>query len=170
VSTRADRRLLIGRVSGLYGVRGWVKLFSYTDPKANLLEFRDLQLGSGDERRPAVLAEGRAQGKTLVGRFEGVTDRDQAARLVGAEIAIRRAQLPETAADEVYWTDLIGLEVVNVHGESLGTVDRLLATGANDVLVLRGDTERLIPFLRGTVVKDIDQAAGRITVDWERDF
>jgi len=170
VSTRADRRLLIGRVSGLYGVRGWVKLFSYTDPKANLLEFRDLQLGSGDEWRPAVLAEGRAQGKTLVGRFEGVTDRDQAARLVGAEIAIRRDQLPETAADEVYWTDLIGLEVVNVHGESLGTVDRLLATGANDVLVLRGDTERLIPFLRGTVVKDIDQAAGRITVDWERDF
>ncbi len=170
MSSHAGRRIVIGQVSGLYGVRGWVKLFSYTDPMANLLEFRLLQLGNGDVWRPAVLAEGRVQGKTLVGRFEGVTDRDQAAGLVGAEIAVRRDQLPATASDEVYWADLIGLEVVNVHGESLGTVDRLLATGANDVLVLRGDTERLIPFVRGAVVKKIDQDAGRITVDWERDF
>jgi 16S rRNA processing protein RimM len=78
--------------------------------------------------------------------------------------------LPEPRADEVYWTDLIGLAVVNVHGEALGTVDRLLETGANDVLVLRGDRERLVPFVRGAVVKDIDQEAGRITVDWDRDY
>lgn len=170
MSSHADRRIVIGRISGLFGVRGWVKLFSYTDPMANLLEFRELQLGSGENWRPSMLAEGRRHGKTLVGRFEGVTDRDQAARLVGEEIAIRRDQLPETKANEVYWTDLVGLEVVNVHGEPLGIVDRLLETGANDVLVLRGDKERLVPFVRGTVVKDIDQEAGRITVDWERDF
>jgi 16S rRNA processing protein RimM len=170
VSSHADRRIVIGRISGLFGVRGWVKLFSYTDPMTNLLEFSELQLGSGGKWRPAVLAEGRSQGKTLVGRFEGVTDRDQAAGLVGADIAIRRDQLPEPKADEVYWTDLIGLAVVNVHGEALGTVDRLLETGANDVLVLRGDRERLVPFVRGAVVKDIDQEAGRITVDWDRDY
>jgi 16S rRNA processing protein RimM len=170
VSSQADRRILIGRVSGLHGVQGWVKLFSYTDPMANLLEFREMQLGRGGEWRPAVLVEGRTQGKTLIGRFEGVTDRDRAAGLVGDEIAIRRDQLPEPAADEVYWTDLIGLEVVNIHGENLGTVDRMLETGANDVLVVSGDKERLIPFLRGKVVKRIDQVAGRVTVDWERDF
>jgi len=170
VSSSADRRVVIGRISGLYGVLGWVKLFSYTDPMANLLEFRELQLGSGEDWRRAVLAESRRHGKTLVGRFDGVTDRDQAAGLVGKEIAVRRDQLPETEADEVYWTDLIGLAVVNIQGEPLGTVDRLLETGANDVLVLRGDRERLVPFVRGAVVKDIDQEAGRITVDWERDF
>ncbi len=168
--TRAYRRIVIGRVSGVYGVRGWVKLFSYTEPMANLLDFRELQLGSGEKWRPVALAEGRTQGKTLVGRFEGVTDRDQAVGLLGLEIAIRRDQLPGTAPDEVYWTDLIGLEVVNIHGEPLGTVDRLLATGANDVLVLRGETERLIPFVRGTVVKEIDQEAGRIVADWDKDF
>jgi len=162
--------VVIGRISGLYGVRGWVKLFSYTEPMANLLEFTELQLGSGDQWRSAALAEGRAQGKILVGRFEGVTDRDQAAPLVGEEIAIRREQLPAPGPEEVYWTDLIGLEVVNVQGESLGTVDRLLATGANDVLVLRGETERLIPFVRGEVVKEVDQDAGRILVDWDKDF
>ncbi len=167
--SRADRRIVIGRVSGLSGVRGWVKLFSYTDPRANLLSFREVELGRDGEWRRARLIEGRPQGKTLIGRFEGVEDRDQAAGLLDHEIAIRRSQLPE-ASGEVYWTDLIGLEVINVRDESLGTVDHLIETGANDVMVVSGERERLIPFVRDAVVKEIDRDRGCIRVDWEEDY
>lgn len=166
---RADRRIVIGRVSGLSGLRGWVKLFSYTDPRANLLNFREVELGHENEWRRARLIEGRPHGKTLIGRFEGVEDRDQAAGLIDQEIAIRRGQLPEEEGD-VYWADLIGLEVVNVRGESLGIVDHLIETGANDVMVVSGERERLIPFVRESIVKEIDQDSGCILVDWEKDY
>jgi 16S rRNA processing protein RimM len=169
VPTRADRRIVIGRVSGLSGLRGWVKLFSYTDPRANLLNFREVELGHEKEWRRARLIEGRPQGKTLIGRFEGVEDRDQAAGLIDQEIAIRRGQLPEEEGG-VYWADLIGLEVINVRDESLGIVDHLIETGANDVMVVSGERERLIPFVRGPVVKEIDQDRGCILVDWEKDY
>lgn len=170
MSSRAERRIVIGRVSGLFGVQGWVKLFSYTDPRSNLLRFGEVELGGADGWRAARLVEGRPHGKTLVGRFEGISDRDAASPLVGREIAIRRDQLPEEEAGEVYWTDLIGMEVVNVEGEPLGTVDHLLETGANDVLVLSGDRQRLIPFVRDSVVLEIDREAGRILVDWGEDY
>jgi 16S rRNA processing protein RimM len=169
VPSRADRRIVIGRVSGLSGLRGWVKLFSYTDPRSNLLSFREVELGKEGEWKRARLIEGRPQGKTLIGRFEGVEDRDQAAGLLDQEIAIRRSQLPEESGG-VYWTDLIGLEVINVREESLGIVDHLIETGANDVMVVSGERERLIPFVRDTVVKEIDQDRGCILVDWEKDY
>ena len=170
VSSRTDRRIVIGRVSGLSGVRGWVKLFSYTDPRANLLDFCDVELGHEGRWRPARLAEGRPHGKTLIGRFEGTEDRDQAAGLVGLEIAVRREQLPPAEQGDVYWADLVGLEVTNLRGESLGNVDHLIETGAHDVLVVTGDRERLIPFARPQVVIEIDQEHGRILVDWEKDY
>jgi len=166
----ADRRIAVGRVSGLYGVQGWVKLYSFTEPRDRLLEYEPLMLGKDEAWRPVKLAEGRVHGKGLVGRFEDITDRDQAAGLVGLELAVLRSQLPEAAADEVYWVDLMGLAVVNTQGESLGRVERLLETGANDVLVVKGDRERLIPFARGPIVKQVDLVAGTIVVDWEPDY
>jgi len=170
VSSRAGRRIVVGRISGLSGVKGWVKLFSYTDPRANLLHFREVALGHEETWRPARLVEGRPQGKTVIGRFEGVEDRDEAAELVGLDISIRRQQLPEVESGDVYWTDLIGLKVVNLQGENLGVVDHLLETGANDVLVVKGERERLIPFVRDTVVIEIDQGGERILVDWDKDY
>ncbi len=127
-------------------------------------------MGHGESWRKASLAEGRKQGKKLVGRFEGIDDRDGAVALVGAEIAIRRSDLPEPDEAEFYWVDLIGLGVTNTDGESLGSVDRLIETGAHDVLVVQGDRERLIPFVTGEIVKDVDLDAGRILVDWSAEF
>lgn len=170
MSPEKDRRIIVGEVVGLFGVKGWVKLHSFTAPRTNLLEFGNVELGKDGDWSPARLEEGRPQGKGLIGRFEGIGDRDQAATLMGKEIAVRRSQLPETAEEELYWIDLIGLEVVNEAGEMLGTVDRLIETGANDVLVLGGETERLIPYVRGTIVKQIDRSGGRIVVDWEKDY
>lgn len=170
MSKSQERRIRVGRISGLFGVKGWVKLYSYTEPRQALLEYDPLMLGENEDLRPARLAEARVHGKGLIACFEGIEDRDQAAALVGMELSVLRSQLPEMDPGEVYWVDLIGLAVVNVKGEMLGTVERMLETGANDVIVVTGERERLIPFVREQVVKQIDLAAGRIVVDWERDY
>jgi 16S rRNA processing protein RimM len=116
------------------------------------------------------MAEGHQQGKGVVARLAECDNRDQAYALMGSEIAVRRDQLPATAPGEYYWSELQGLDVVNTDGESLGTVDHLLETGANDVLVVKGDRERLIPFVMDEVVIAVDREQGRIRVDWDKDF
>jgi 16S rRNA processing protein RimM len=171
----AGGQVVIGRISGLHGVRGWVKLFSHTAPRDNLLDYGDVVLGKADpagETRwtPARLLDGRRQGKTLVARIAGVEDRDGAAAWVGADIAVPRDALPPAAEDEYYWVDLIGLEVENIGGEGFGQVDSLIETGAHDVLVVKGERERLIPFAVGPVVKSVDLERRRILVDWDADY
>jgi 16S rRNA processing protein RimM len=165
-----QRRVILGKVGGLYGVRGWVKLWSFTDPVENLLDYREIELGRDGEWRAVRLLEGRRQGKALVARFDGCSDRDQAALLVGAELAVARERLPEPGADEYYWADLVGLEVVTTGGVVLGRVEGMMATGANDVMVVKGDRERLVPFLPGRFVSEVDLAGARIVVDWDPDF
>jgi len=160
--------LVVGRISGLYGVRGWVKVFSETEPHDNILTYNPWYLGA--ERKPQGLAEGRLHGKGLVARLAGCEDRDRAAALVGLEIRIRRDQLPRLGADEFYWADLIGLSVETLEGRPLGRVGRVFATAANDVLVVNGDRERLLPFLWDRVVKDVDFGSGRMRVDWDPEF
>ncbi|MGB5832227.1 MAG: ribosome maturation factor RimM, partial [Thiohalocapsa sp.] len=117
-----------------------------------------------------TLLEGRTHGKGLVVRLEGCEDRDQAAVLTGQTIAVYRGQLPPPRPDEFYWADLEGLSVTTLEGETLGCVSHLFATGANDVLVVEGDRERLLPFLWDDVVKDVDFCGGMIRVDWDPDF
>jgi len=160
----------LGRISGLYGVRGWVRVFSHTDPREGIVRYSPWYLRLGGEWRPVRVAEGRRHGKGVVARLEGCDDRDQAARLMGAEIAVRREQLPPLPPGEYYWTDLEGLRVVTREGVELGTVARLMETGANDVLVVRGERERLIPYLPERVVLEVDLEGGLIRVDWDPDF
>lgn len=165
---RADDRLIaLGHVTGVFGVCGWIKVFSHTEPRDRILAYRRwyLESRSGERREVAVL-DGRRQGRTVIARLDGVDERDQAAELIGEHIAIGRDQLPETAPGEYYWADLEGLEVINADGESLGRVGRLARTGANDVLVVEGETERLIPFVPGEFVETVDLGAGVIRVDW----
>jgi 16S rRNA processing protein RimM len=166
----AGKRVILGKVGAVFGVRGWVKLWSYTDPPANLLEYNELELGQSGSWAPARLVEARPHGEALVGRFEGVEDRDGAAALVGAELAVAREALPPPGEGEYYWTDLVGLEVINREGVHLGRVREMMATGANDVMVVEGDRERLVPFLPGHWVDRVDLAGGRIVVDWDPDF
>lgn len=166
----ADDRLIVGRISGLYGVRGWVKIQSHTDPRENLLSFDHWLIGSGDQWRVAKLTDGRRHGKGVVARIAGYEDRDKAVGLVGLEIAIERDQLPELESDDFYWTDLEGLEVRTCAGVTLGRVDHLIATGANDVLVVAGEREHLIPYLPEQVVKAVHLREGWMEVDWDPEF
>lgn len=163
--------LVVGRINGLYGVRGWVKVFSHTQPRDNILHYPHWYLGNGDTWREVAVAEGRAHGKGVVARLAGCDERDGAAALVGSDIAIRRDQLQKAAPDEYYWADLIGLHVQTVEGIDLGQVENLMETGANDVLVVRlGTQERLIPFIRDQVVREIDLVGKTLVVDWDPDF
>lgn len=168
MARRPDHRIAVGQVVGLFGVGGWVKVHSYTRPREAILRYNPWQLGFDDDWRERELIEGRRQGNGIVARLAGYDDRDAAAALVGLEIAISAAQLPATAEREYYWAEIEGLRVVNLDGQELGRVSYLFETGANDVLVVRGERERLIPFGKG-VVRDVDLDAGILRVDWDID-
>ncbi|MGI9238460.1 MAG: ribosome maturation factor RimM [Woeseiaceae bacterium] len=164
-----DQPIVLGRISGVFGVRGWVKVHSYTDPREAVLKYENWLLGHEGGWQSAKVADGQRQGKSVVARIDGFDDRDQAATLIGEEIAVPRDALPETEDGHYYWKDLEGLKVVSSDGSDLGTVAYLLETGAHDVMVVVGETERLIPFVSNEVVIDVDLAKGVITVDWEWD-
>lgn len=161
--------IVLGRISGLFGVRGWVKVYSYAEPREAVLNYDRWLLSGKDGWQEATVAEGQRHGKTVIVRIDGYDDREQAAGLIGTEIGIPRDELPETGDDQYYWSDLEGLSVVHRDGTVLGTVNNLLETGANDVMVVKGETERLIPFVVGKVVLGVDLAKGEIRVDWEWD-
>lgn len=161
--------MTLGRIVGLFGVRGWVKVYSDTRPPEAILTYGPWRIGKGEEFRELKLAEGRPHGRGIVVRLEGCTDRDQAATLVGNDIAVEAAQLPPTRKGEYYWAQLEGLKVVNLAGQELGIVSHLFETGSNDVLVVQDERERLIPYTRDAI-RDVDLDAGVLRVDWDADF
>ena len=169
--TNADTQpVLLGRIVGVFGVGGWVKVYSYTEPLEAVLNYERWLLDRDGSWQPAKLAEGRRQGKSIIARIDGCDDRDTASGLIGCDIAIARGDLPDPGEGRYYWSDLEGMTVVNIDGAELGKVAYVMATGANDVLVTAGARERLIPFVTGKVVVDVDLAAGVITVDWAADW
>lgn len=162
----------LGHISGIYGLRGWVKVFSYTQPREQILDYRNWHIapehapGEPDDE-PIVVESAKRHGKGIIAKLAGVEDRDAAAALNGCGIFVERAALPELRRDEFYWADLAGLEVVDAAGRQLGHVDHLIETGAHDVLVLAEGDNRLIPFVPGKVVLDVDLERGVIAVDWD---
>jgi 16S rRNA processing protein RimM len=164
----AQKQIALGYISAVHGIKGWVKVHSWTRPMEAIFEYQPWLLG--EERTPVTIVDGRKQGKGLVVLLPGNESRDQAATLVGQQIFVGRETLPATAKDEYYWSDLEGLEVHTTGGEVLGRVDRLMETGANDVLVIFGDRQHLVPFVQGQYVKRVDLENGLIEVDWDPDF
>ena len=160
----------VGKISGVFGVKGWVKLFSYTEPKDNILSYKNWVLKKNGQDKTVKAIGGQVQGKAIVAQIDGINDRDQALNLMGWDVYISHEQLPTLAQNEYYWADLIGLDVENLEGFQLGKVDSLIETGANDVLVVKGERELAVPFLQGQTVKSIDLAAGKMIVDWDADF
>ena len=159
----------MGRISAPFGVRGWVKVHAFTDTMDGLLDYPVWWLERNGAWHEHRVLEGNVHGKLLIARLEGVSDRSAAEALNGTDIAVLRSELPPSGEGEYYWNDLIGLKVVNTAGVELGTVGSLLQTGADDVLVVQGERERLIPFVK-QVVLDVDKAAGVIRVEWGADY
>ena len=165
-----DRLLVMGRLAAPYGVKGWLRVTSYTELPESLLDYSPWYLRRRDDWEATEIVSGRAHGKGLVVQLKGCADRDDAAALTGTEIGIYRSQLPEADADEFYWSDLVGMQVITRDARTLGQLDHLFETGANDVMVVKGTQEYLVPYIEGQVVQSVDLEAGVITVDWDPDF
>ena len=157
-------------MTGLYGVKGWIKVHSYTHPRENIVNFSRWTLRQADDHAPVAVEDGRLQGRTVVAKLREIDDRDEARALIGAEITVERGDLPPCDPDEYYWADLEGLGVRTVSGDDLGHVDYLFSTGAHDILVVAGDRQRLIPFVMQNVIHEIDMQRGLIVVDWDPDY
>lgn len=160
--------VLLGHVSGVHGVSGWVKIHSLTEPREAIFEYQPWALG--EEHETVRVLQGKRHGNRLIALLENAEIREQAEQLVGRSIAVPRERLPKLAPGQYYWTDLEGLAVRLEDGRELGSIDRMLATGANDVMVVRGDRERLVPFILGRYVKSVDLESGVVIVDWDPDF
>ena len=161
----------MGRIVAPYGVKGWVRIEPYSADPGNLRAYPAWWVGNKDGWRELKVARSVLQhGTNLVARFEGCEERDAAQALKGREIALERAALPQSAKDEFYWADLVGLGVVNMQGEELGKIAGLFDNGAHAVMrVVAGETERLLPFVE-QVVRQVDLAQGRVRVEWELDW
>jgi len=166
--------VLVGRMGGAYGLKGWVKISSYTSPLENIFLYSPWHLRqseSGKVIRTTELIEGKTHGKGLIARFAGVEDRDQADNLKGLEVVVERSQLPDPEDGLYYWADLEGLRVETSDGRNLGRVDQMLEAGAADVMLVCGENKNrhLIPFIRDEVILAVDLDAGLIRVNWEPD-
>jgi len=170
--SEAFETLVIGKLNGAYGIKGWVKVYSYTSPKENILNYKPWYIKLDGQWQEVAVLNGREQGKTIVAQLEGCNDRNLAESYQGLEVAIAKSQLPELDEGEFYWRDLIGLNVINQAGEQLGQVKKMMETGANDVLVVKspGGEELLIPYVPEYSVINVDLSAGEILVDWESDY
>ncbi|GMR01089.1 MAG: ribosome maturation factor RimM [Gammaproteobacteria bacterium] len=181
-----SEKVILGRITGVYGVKGWVKVFSYTDPMEAIVDYSPWFIRAENRKSSAwsrvKLKAGKRHAKTVVAKLENCNDRDEAMTYVGTEIAIELRQLEELKEkNEYYWRDLIGLRVINQQGIELGVVKSLMETGANDVLVVVSDKEaaegdsketieRLIPWTMDIAIIKVDLEQGVITVDWDADF
>ena len=161
---------MLGRITGPFGVRGWLKVASFTDPPAQILDFPRWRTNApGEPPRELKPAEGRAHGKGFVVRLEGVDDRNAAIALGKPELWVERDELPALAAGEHYRADLVGFEVVNLAGVSLGRLDHFVDLPANPVMVVIGERERWLPVGPGRLLR-VDRKRRRITVDWDAEF
>lgn len=169
----------VGRISGVHGVQGWVKIHSYTEPQANLFSYGPWWLKTARGVKPVEIDDSRPHGKGFVAHIKGVDDRDTAAIYSGVGIAVEKSQLPDLGEADYYWYQLEGLRVISRwqgRDVDFGRVARILETGANDVLVIAPDadsidqTERLVPYVPGQFVLSVDLEAGRIEVEWDPEF
>ena len=172
--SQASETMIIGTIGAPYGVKGWVKINSYTDEKAGIFDYAPWIIGTETKYQ---VAQWRTHSKALVAKLEGIDSRDDAERIKNLDISIESSQLPELGDDEFYWRDLVGMQVVTDKGYSLGKIKEIFATGANDVMLVKANTndafgqkERMLPILFDQVVKNIDKTSATITVDWDPAF
>ena len=170
MSSSSQPLIVMGKIAGAYGIKGWIKVMSFTQPPEKILRYRPWYLLASGEPQIIKLKAGKPHGKTLVAWLEGIEDRNQAELLNGYEIAIEREQLPQLDNNQYYWSDLINLKVVNQQGIDFGRVTSLVETGANDVLVVQGERERLVPWILEQVIVQVSLEQGLISVDWDADF
>jgi len=166
-----DDFIEMGKISGHFGVKGWLKVYSYSEPMEQILNYKKWFLQKNKQWQVYNIEQGRRQGKTVVVKLAGFDSNEQAAVLIGQKIAIQHQQLPKKSKQDYYWVELIGLDVYNQDNIYFGQVKRLFETGSNDVMeVETAEESRLIPYIEDQVIQQIDLKKNRIEVDWDADF
>ncbi len=163
-------KVIIGRIASVYGLKGWNKIISFTEPRNKIFEYTSWQIHLNGEWKETTPSSHKPHGKGLLVKLAGSESCEDAGRYVGTEIAIERDQFPTLEKNEYYWADLEGLSVVNEEGLTLGTVKRLMETGSNDVLVVEGEKSYAIPYIRNDFVLNVDIQNKVINVAWDADF
>ena len=164
-----SRRVVLGQVGGAFGVQGWVRIQSYTDPPANILKYERWQLGRAGQWREVEVEDGKMTAKGVLAKLAGVETPEEARLVTGSEIAVERDQLPAAAPGEYYWSDLEGLAAFGQNGQSLGRIEEFRATPAGTVVVIRGERQHWVPFVKERIVS-VDLDAGRVVFDWAADW
>ena len=165
----ADRVVVLGKIGGAFGVQGWVRITSYTDPPENILEYDAWLLGGPGRWRPAEIEDGRVTGKGVLVKLAGVETPEAARLQTGVEIGVLRSHMPAPQPGEYYWSDLEGLEARTRDGAVLGRVDHFVTTPGGTVVVVQGEREHWIPFVKDRIVK-VDLDARCIVFDWGVDW
>lgn len=160
---------MVGKINGLFGVQGWVKIFSYTHPRKNILSYQPWHIQIDGQWETLGIIKGREQGKTIIAQLKDINDREQAHSMFGLDIYIEKSQLPTLSEGEYYWEDLIGLEVITKAGVKLGKVSSLVDTGSNNVLIVNGKKEHWVPYIEPFLVS-VDMDKKQILVDWDEGF
>jgi 16S rRNA processing protein RimM len=164
-----DRVVVLGKVASPFGVQGWVKVNSFTDPIDNILEYETWQVGGPGKWMPVRLEDGRVTGKGVLAKLAGIASPEEARTRVGLEIGVWRSELPPASPGEYYWTDLEGFTAVTPEGAVLGTIDHFRETPSGPVAIVKGAREHWIPFVKERIVK-VEMAAARIVLDWPADL
>lgn len=171
--SHASDKVVIGKIGAPYGVKGWVKIHSFTEQPDTVFSYQPWQVGE----KTITVDQWRVQGKSMVAKLEGIDDRNTADVIKNAEISIDAELLPELGEEEFYWRDLKGMKVVNLKGYDFGVVQDVFNTGANDVLQIKanakdafGQRERLLPFVFDEVIHSVNTEEKVITVDWDPGF
>jgi len=164
-----EKKLLVGKINGFFGVQGWIKIFSYTEPRKNILKYQPWYFIDDGTYKAIEMTTGRKQSKTIVAHLKGIDNKDQAVQLIGKSLYVDKDQLPQLDDNEHYWHELVGFRVINKDGIDLGVVDYLVDTGSNNVLVIKGNKEHWIPYIEPYLVS-IDKKNRVINVDWDENF
>lgn len=167
VTKRSDEHVVVGKIGAPYGIKGWVKVHSFTESQGDVFSYSPWMLENGHNQHEVSVTDGKVHGKGLVAKLEGYDTPEQVRVLTGSLIHVEQAQLPTLKEGEYYWKDLEGLTVINQDGKDLGKVLYVLETGSNDVLIVKHSKEHAIPYLPGTVVLSVDLTQRIMRVNWE---
>jgi len=159
----------LGKIGKTYGVKGWFNVVSFTDPIENIFEYTTWYLKNDSQWEAFELEAFRPHGKGYIAKLPGYDTPENSRLLTNREIGVPTSELPTLANNEYYWSDLIDLEVYTAEGQLLGKVTQVLETGANEVLCVQGERERMVPFIK-SVIQKVDLEQKRITVNWDPDF
>jgi 16S rRNA processing protein RimM len=165
---KSGKKILVGKISNPHGIKGWIKVISFTDPIENILSYKKWTISDNETEKTYCLEDSRIQGNKIVIKLEGVNNRDDADLLKNLQIEINRSDLPELEENSYYWEDLVDFNVIDIKGNPVGKVDSLFRTGSNDVLVIINETKErlLVPFIMEEVIKYVDLAKELISIDW----